>query len=143
MSNPSEQIVEALRSTWLFNDLSKDEATNLGTQFRVEIHTYKGHTLVKENSQNDSLWLIAEGELDVKVGENSVASLASGEMLGEQSWLDGLPTTASIRTKTEKTILFRMKLNDFDKFLEKDKDLHILILRKLAINLSQRLRAKK
>jgi len=58
----------------------------------------KGSTLIRQGEPTDSLFFLLEGELAVSIGGKTVAVLKSGEVVGEISFVDSRPPTASIVT---------------------------------------------
>lgn len=56
-----------------------------------------GAWVVRQGDTSRELYIIAEGSLEVVVGEQPVDTLKQGTVFGEQSFLDGLPRTASVR----------------------------------------------
>ena len=59
----------------------------------------KGEVLLQEGSPNDRVYLVLAGELGVFLagtGKEPVATLGSGESVGEMSLLDGSPASASV-----------------------------------------------
>jgi CRP-like cAMP-binding protein len=58
----------------------------------------KGSTLIRQGEATDSLFFLLQGELAVSVGGQTVAVLKSGEVVGEISFVDSRPPTASIVT---------------------------------------------
>lgn len=134
-----------ITTNWLLADLMDDEVKKL-EQFVSEVIVRTNSLLIEGGKANDSLWIVGEGKLAVRVkGANgeplTVAELGDGELVGEMSWLDGQPASATTVAVIESRML-RIKFSDFDKFLWAHPDAHIQILRKFAINLSHRLRGK-
>jgi CRP-like cAMP-binding protein len=134
-----------LTQNWLLRDLTPVEVEALflvTTPLKYE----SGKTLIEAGKTNDSLWIIVSGRVDIlnpKVDPSRVlASLGSGELFGEMSWLDGQKASAST-VAGENTQILRISFKDFDQFLGRFPEAHIGILRKFAINLSHRLRQQK
>jgi CRP/FNR family transcriptional regulator, cyclic AMP receptor protein len=131
---------DALKNTWLFSDLTDEERLALEkvmTSKNIPIHGF----VLSEAKVNDSLWILAKGSLEVHISLKKVGELRDGEMFGEQSWLEGLPATASIVANQESAV-WRIKFKDLDDVMGDFPEAHIQVLRKLAINLSQRLRSR-
>jgi extracellular factor (EF) 3-hydroxypalmitic acid methyl ester biosynthesis protein len=64
--------------------------------------------LVKEGSADDCIYFVADGLFDVYLGSDAkakVAQLGAGAVIGEISWLDGSPPTASIRAAETSEVL--------------------------------------
>jgi CRP/FNR family cyclic AMP-dependent transcriptional regulator len=67
-----------------------------------------GTTLIEEGRQIELLYILLDGQLSVrlrKLGEREVARLQSGEILGELSFLDSRPSSASVISISPATVL--------------------------------------
>ena len=65
----------------------------------------KGHTLIREGEPVDALFIVLEGGFDVTAGGKTVASLLSGEIVGEISFVDSRPPGATVAASRSSTIL--------------------------------------
>ncbi len=72
-------------------------------RYAVEITCERGDQLVKEKAQEHVIGFILSGSIDVIKGERKVATLKSGEVFGEVSFLLQIPRTASLIAATEDT----------------------------------------
>jgi CRP/FNR family cyclic AMP-dependent transcriptional regulator len=72
-----------------------------------------GHVLIREGQPVDALFIVLNGELDVTVGGKRVASLLSGEIVGEISFVDFRPPSATVSASRSSLVLAipREKLN--------------------------------
>jgi len=136
-------MFDLLSKTWLLRDLSADEATLLA-QFAEKKVCQSGLRILQKGQKNDFLWIIRKGEVEVLVEvkpheEKVLATLGSGDIFGEMSWLDGGPASSTLRAIRD-VEAYRIPFKNLDKFLWDLPDVHINILRKFAINLSHRLR---
>ncbi len=99
---PREHRLELLRATALFGSLDDEKMTFLESRL-VERRFAAGDDVVVQGEPGDSMFLIAEGVLDVRVffkdedREVKVASLDVANFLGEISVLTGEPRTATVR----------------------------------------------
>ena len=79
--------------------------TNLSDLFQ-ESRTYQaGQLLTREGEKDRDLYVLSEGTLEVLVkgddGDVLVGEISPPEILGEISFLNGSPRTATIRAKTD------------------------------------------
>jgi CRP-like cAMP-binding protein len=64
---------------------------------RSEIRAFQsGEILIVEGSVGDSMFVIANGELDVSRGDLKLAHLSDGSVVGEMALLDPAPRSASV-----------------------------------------------
>ena len=101
---------------------------------QVTIELKKDQVLMNEGDPSDLLYLLHSGELAVykydKVSKshNVIGYIEPGEMVGEMSFLDNLPRSATIKAKTD-CILRVMNRRDFEKILStQDPFVHNLVL---------------
>jgi len=67
-----------------------------------------GTTLIEEGRQMELLYILLDGQLSVrlqKLGDREVARLQSGEILGELSFLDSRPSSASVVSTSPASVL--------------------------------------
>ena len=128
---------------WLLSGLMPEEASSLAKR-ASKMALNRGIVLVEAGKSNDSLWIIMSGRVGIFAGagdsQKQVAELSEGDLLGEMSWLDGHPASASAAVLDNGTEVLRIPFREFEKFLGEFPEAHIQILRKFAINLSHRLR---
>lgn len=108
-----------------------------------------GETIIEEKTVCGGIFVMVRGEARVEYGREperddpmivEVAIMERGDVMGEMSLLDGLPTSASVIANTEVEILF-IKGEMIEALLLGDPTFGARFYRSLAINLSLRLRA--
>jgi CRP/FNR family cyclic AMP-dependent transcriptional regulator len=100
-----------------------------------------GTVLVEEGRQADELIILLDGQVSVQVkGVNEVARLGAGEILGEISFIDGYPPSATVAAQVPTQILAidRAVVNER---LEADPAFAARFYRAIAMFLSARLRS--
>lgn len=137
----SLSVTQSLDLAWLFTDLMSDEKEALGRLMKPASYSV-GATIVREGAPHSAIWIVGEGRLDVQVNGRKVGALGVGELFGEQAWLEGAVASASVVAAAPVT-LWHLSFKDFNTFLDQNLEVQVQILRKLAINLSQRLRQPK
>src|SRR4051794_29834179 len=55
-----------------------------------------GEALIRESQPVDALFILLEGSLEVSTGGSPVATLLSGEIVGEISFVDSRPPAATV-----------------------------------------------
>jgi len=63
------------------------------------------HKIITENVPIEKLYYLVEGEVEVKIGENQIATIKKGNFLGEMSFLSGELPSASVTSVTPVRIL--------------------------------------
>jgi len=101
-----------------------------------------GTVLIHEGKPVDTLYIMLDGTLVVSIaamGERELARLYSGEVVGEMSFVDARPPSATVKTMENSLVLAipRQKLADK---LEEDESFASRFYKALAILLSFRLR---
>jgi CRP-like cAMP-binding protein len=101
----------------------------------------RGAVLIHEGVPVETLYILLEGELDVVVGPQlrRVARLLPGEMVGEMSFIDARPPSATVRAATEAVVCAvpKMRLQDA---LARDQGFAARFYKALATFLSDRVR---
>src|SRR5271155_2730472 len=65
-----------------------------------------GHSLIRQGEPTPDLCIVIDGMLDVSVDHvGSVALLRSGEIIGEMSFVDSAPPSATVSAITDAVIL--------------------------------------
>ena len=79
--------------------------TNLMSLFEQSEKFKAGEVIIHEGEENRDLYVLSEGILEVSVEDKSqkivVSEIASPEILGEISFLNGSPRTATVSAKTD------------------------------------------
>jgi CRP-like cAMP-binding protein len=79
----------------LFSSLSPEEARRLAT-FATETSAAEGQILMKEGDYSTELIAIEEGTADVIKGGSAIASLKSGDLIGEMGLIEREPRNADV-----------------------------------------------
>jgi CRP/FNR family cyclic AMP-dependent transcriptional regulator len=99
-----------------------------------------GEVLIREKHPIESLYLLLEGQMSVTVGENKVliATLLPGEIVGEISFVDPRPPSASVHATQDSRVLAISRELLSSKLL-KDKAFAARFYRAIAVFLADRL----
>jgi CRP-like cAMP-binding protein len=71
-----------------------------------------GREVIREGDPADALWILVQGDLSVSAGPRELPPVTAPGYVGELGLLHGIPRTASVRTRTECTLL-RIDGQDF------------------------------
>ena len=122
-----------------FEDLSDDACAALAARFD-ERRLDAGVDVFVAGDEGDSLFVIADGAVDIHKGEGknrtTLASLFPGQMFGEMSLFDGSPRSATATTTKPSTLLV-LDQEDFRAFVKAQPEAALSIMGELA----QRIRA--
>lgn len=101
---------------------------------RQETYVAADSLLLREGETTGELFVLLEGELEVRKGDTVVAVVTEpGAVLGEMSVLLGLPHTATVRAATGSTVY---KIDDGDGFLREKSEVSLLVAKVLAQRLN-------
>jgi CRP/FNR family transcriptional regulator, cyclic AMP receptor protein len=89
-----------LKSVGVFSAIPGEELAPLAAVAR-ELVFSEGDTFIREGEFGDSLYIIVDGEVDVRVGGDHVATRGAGSVVGEMAVLSGHPRTATCTASTE------------------------------------------
>ena len=102
-----------LRSSPTFAALGAPELERLARSMKPVAVT-AGETLMREGEPGDQAFLVADGELEVQIGDKPIATLGRCDLVGEIALLRGGVRTATVVAKTD-SLLFEL---DRETFLE-------------------------
>ncbi|MCL1474952.1 cyclic nucleotide-binding domain-containing protein [Argonema antarcticum A004/B2] len=126
---------------FILGELSDDDIDwMLQTGKREEVPA--NTVLIEEGKPIDTLYLLLEGTLTVSIAaldNKEIATLSSGEMVGEMSFIDSRPPSATVKT-IENSLLLSIPRRQLATRLQQDTGFCSRFYRALAILLSIRLR---
>jgi CRP-like cAMP-binding protein len=125
---------------FIFGQLSDGDVVWLarhGRRRRVK----QGGVLIREGEPIDALYVVLEGELDVVVGaeRRRVARLLAGEVVGEMSFIDARPPSATVSAATD-AVLFTIAKATLTQRLTADAAFAARFYKAIATFLSDRVR---
>lgn len=93
----NDRVVRALHKVPFLEPLSPEETSQLARSIR-RASFGRGERIIRQGDEGDSFYIIAEGQVDVQVGEpaKTVASLGPDDFFGEMSLMTGEKRTATI-----------------------------------------------
>lgn len=142
-SRISDAIIDLLINIPMFDTL-KGEELRIVTRHMNLVDLKQGEIVFREGDKGDYVCFVAEGTLDVlkktEKGDYVVlASLPKGRSIGEMAVIDDFPRSATVRARTEATLL-TLNRKGFDLIMEKHSDVGVKILKGISRLLSQNLR---
>jgi len=107
-------IATLLAGVEFLEALTTEQLQKLASETRIVPYPIGG-AVVRQGDEGDSLFVVAEGRVDVSVravvggSEQSLASLGPGDYFGEMSLLTGAPRSATIRASEETRLVVLRK----------------------------------
>ncbi len=107
--NIKQDIIRELKNVRLFKPLSYEQIEELALN-SSKLMFSKGELLVKQGDSGDSLFIIADGEVEIYISDGTgnrtrLANLESGDYFGEMSLLTGEPRSASATAVSETEVI--------------------------------------
>ena len=127
-----ERIVE-LAQVDLFCNLPLQSLGKIA-EITEEISYDKDSVIIVEGDQGDSLFLLVDGQVEVRKGSNTIVALYKGTCFGEMSLLDDQPRSADVVAIKESTCL-RIWRDDFEILLDDEPTISKAIMRVLTSRL--------
>ncbi len=125
----------------LFQALNKEDVEWIFANGK-EHQVISGQLITEEGKYPDSLTIVLNGLLDVHVatvGDSAIGSLGPGEFIGEISYLEMLPASATVVAK-ENSCLLSVSYKDLDAVLEENKGFAARFFKAIAIINTRRLK---
>ncbi len=132
-----------IKNVSLFNSLSDEERSELSGKI-VQRSFCEGDTLIKMDEEGDSMFVLSEGLLDIRIGPDGFSSkkvgdIYPGNFFGEMSLLTGEKRSATI-TAVKDSIVFEIKKEHVKELFRKNqeilKDITRLVAERRAHNIN-------
>jgi CRP/FNR family transcriptional regulator, cyclic AMP receptor protein len=114
----------------LFAGLERNELEQI-VELMYERHFFAGDTIIQQGADDAGLFLIAYGEADVRVGDQLVNTLGSGDYFGEIALLTGSERTATIVAKMD-MLCYTMRPQDFRRVVDSNATIAWKVLTAMA-----------
>ena len=127
----------------LLGELTDEDVDWLTVAGSRETYT-PGHVLIEEGKQPDSLFILIDGEVRISISRptpRDVAVCGPGEFLGELSFLESRPASATVRALSP-LIVLRIRRAAMLARLASDRGFAARFYRALAVFLARRLRQR-
>lgn len=131
--------IEAISKVSLFRYCSYPDLTMLMNRFEYQ-KLKPGADICLEGTISDSLYVILSGEIHVDKKGVGITDRKAGEVIGEMGVLEGLPRSATLRSKTDAELLMLSRAQ-LVSLLKEDQRLAVRLLWALCQEQSARLRA--
>ena len=126
------------KALYILGILDDNDASWLATAGRAQsIHA--GTVIIRQGVPVDSVFILIEGQLQVHSGNVEIAKLFAGEIVGEISFVDSRPPSASVKATVDSQVLAVSKAKLRAK-LQKDLGFAARFYQSIATFLADRLR---
>jgi len=133
----------ALRRVKILAGMSEEQLERFAQFMQVE-KIPQWAVIVKQGDPGDTMYLILQGELRVRINvggkETSLTTLGVGEFFGDISLFDQGPRSADVVANADSVVL-KISASAFDELSKKAPDLATPFLRAMGQTLSARIRA--
>jgi CRP/FNR family cyclic AMP-dependent transcriptional regulator len=142
-TNLSKAIVDLLIDIPIFDTLTSDELRVISRH--MNFMDFKQREIIfKEGEKGDFVCFVTKGSLDIikknETGKNVViATLGKGRSIGEMSIIDTFPRSATVKARTETTLVILTR-KGFDNLIDEHSKIGVKILKGLAKLLSMNMR---
>ncbi len=133
-----QQTVEALKAGPLFQHLTYEEIIKV-LRVTSQRQARPGEVIFKEGSVGEEMHVIREGRVKVVKDGVELAQLGTYDHIGEMSFIDAAPRSASI-VAIDPTDLITIQKDDFFQLMSNDSRLGLKLLWSFVFVLSSRLR---
>lgn len=125
---------------FIFGQLTDADVSRLATIGRRERAT-QGTELIREGVPVETLYILLDGELAVTSGKErrQIARLSSGEVVGEMSFIDARPPSATVSAASD-VVLYAVTKRTLQRELEENVALAARFYKAIATFLSDRIR---
>ena len=147
MADPKSKIttaiIDLLIQIPIFDSLDPEEL-RLVVKYMNVVEARKGEVIFREGDRGDYVCFVAEGTVDVlKTSEGGqhvvISTLPKGRSIGEMSILDNFPRSASVRARTQATLV-TLSRESFEHIVDEYPKIGVKIVRGVARLLSLSLR---
>lgn len=124
---------------FIFGQLTDTDVSRLARIGRRQ-RAAAGTVLIREGVPVESLYVVLEGEVLVSRGGKAVARLGAGEVVGEMSFIDARPPSATVSAATD-VVLYAVPTRELSHELHENVALAARFYKAIATFLSDRVRA--
>jgi CRP-like cAMP-binding protein len=126
---------ERLRSMALFKGANDEAIRNLASA-ADEVTVRAGHVLIRQGHHHQEMYVIESGSATVEIDGREVATIPAGEFVGELSYFNRSPASATVTTSEESSVLV-VPYNRFEQVMDDNP----MFVRALVAELAERLDA--
>jgi CRP-like cAMP-binding protein len=140
-------LLKLLKGVELFHGLDDLELAEVTQIFKPQAFG-RGDLIAEQGKPGDSLFLVADGFVEVTIGDSAqhaekiLVNLGEGQIFGEMALVDQGLRSATVRAISETTSLHMVKREDFEALCERNTRIGYIVMRNIAADLSFKLRQR-
>jgi CRP/FNR family transcriptional regulator, cyclic AMP receptor protein len=134
-ANP--QAVKMLAEVPLFAGLKGKQIKSVASTFARERSYDAGEVIEKEGDSGVAFYLITDGSVEVRKGEQRVAKLGRGQFFGEMALIDKQPRSATVVSAESDTKCLVMPIWNFKAAIASDPTVAMGVMKELARRLRE------
>ena len=142
-TSPRGLDARALRRVKILGEMTDEQLERFAQHVEL-VQAPQWTVIVKQGEAGDTMFLILDGELRVRINvagrETILATLGTGEFFGDISLFDQGPRSADVVANTDSTLV-KISASGFDELAKAAPDLATPFLRAIGRTLSARIRA--
>lgn len=133
-------IINLLRGLPVFEGLGDGELRKIARLFTQKLYR-PGDRIFSKGDSGSEAYIVMRGQVDIQLEDHvkPLASLGTGQIFGEQAFLDGAPRTA-MAVAAQPSILLVIQRVAFNELVQREPHLGMVVMRNIALTLSNRLR---
>ncbi len=135
----TSELSRALEQAKLFAGLTDNERAALKAAATLR-HAQEGDRIIEQGKASDKMFIILEGQAEVKVSGKLVATLPTQSLVGEVEFLDALPASADVIV-LKRSLLIELNNAALTSLMKKRPRLGYMLMSKIAGIEARRLRA--
>src|SRR5512138_3726641 len=95
------------RVLYIFGQLTDDDVEWLIDHGKKR-EVANDEVIIRQNEKIDNIYIILDGSFQVLIGKNErmISELSCGEIIGEMSFVDSAPTSATVKAVSESKVFF-------------------------------------
>ena len=129
--------VKLLAEVPLFAGLKGKQIKSVASAFARERSYDAGEVIEKEGDSGVAFYLITDGSVEVRKGEQRVAKLGRGQFFGEMALIDKQPRSATVVSAESDTKCLVMPIWNFKAAVAKDPTVAMGVMKELARRLRE------
>ena len=132
-------LTQAIAQTGLFSGLTEAERAALEGA-AVLRHGEAGERIIEQGTSSDRMFVVLEGESEVRVQGELVATLPAQALVGEIEFLDGRPASADV-TLLEASYVIELNHRKLERLMDQRPRMGYVLMSEIARIEARRLRA--